>query len=279
MRRQPVLTNKKSIWLSGPYLVWIAGFIVLPLLVILYYGFTTAEGTITLDNIIGAITDTTNLKATLITVLLAGGATLLCLLLAYPLAMFLSKLNMKSKTSLIFLFILPMWMNFMLQMVAINVILEDNGIINGILTSIGLEKMHIANTYTAVLIGMTYDYFPFMLLPIYNTVSKIDGDLVNASYDLGAGRVKTFFKVIFPLSLPGVVSGITMVFIPAISDFAISEMLGGGMTLLIGNVVEMSFTKGLYHSGSGLALILMAFVLLSSVLSGNKGDEGGALIP
>ena len=274
-----MLTNKKSIWLSGPYLVWIAGFIVLPLLVILYYGFTTTEGTITLDNIIGAITDTTNLKATLITVLLAGGATLLCLLLAYPLAMFLSKLNMKSKTSLIFLFILPMWMNFMLQMVAINVILEDNGIINGILTSIGLEKMHIANTYTAVLIGMTYDYFPFMLLPIYNTVSKIDGDLVNASYDLGAGRVKTFFKVIFPLSLPGVVSGITMVFIPAISDFAISEMLGGGMTLLIGNVVEMSFTKGLYHSGSGLALILMAFVLLSSVLSGNKGDEGGALIP
>ena len=146
MRRQPVLTNKKSIWLSGPYLVWIAGFIVLPLLVILYYGFTTTEGTITLDNIIGAITDTTNLKATLITVLLAGGATLLCLLLAYPLAMFLSKLNMKSKTSLIFLFILPMWMNFMLQMVAINVILEDNGIINGILASIGLEKMHIANT-------------------------------------------------------------------------------------------------------------------------------------
>lgn len=273
------MTNKKSIWLSGPYLVWIAGFIVLPLLVILYYGFTTTEGTITLGNIIGAITDTTNLKATLITVLLAGGATALCLLLAYPLAMFLTKLNMKSKSSLIFLFILPMWMNFMLQMVAINVILEDNGIINGILTAVGLEKIHIANTYTAVLIGMTYDYFPFMLLPIYNTVSKIDGDLVNASYDLGAGRVRTFLKVILPLSLPGVISGITMVFIPAISDFAISEMLGGGMTLLIGNVVEMSFTKGLYHSGSGLALILMAFVLLSSLLSGNKGDEGGALIP
>ena len=274
-----MLTNKKSIWLSGPYLVWIAGFIVLPLLVILYYGFTTTEGTITLGNIIGAITDTTNLKATLITVLLAGGATALCLLLAYPLAMFLTKLNMKSKSSLIFLFILPMWMNFMLQMVAINVILEDNGIINGILTAVGLEKIHIANTYTAVLIGMTYDYFPFMLLPIYNTVSKIDGDLVNASYDLGAGRVRTFLKVILPLSLPGVISGITMVFIPAISDFAISEMLGGGMTLLIGNGVEMSFTKGLYHSGSGLALILMAFVLLSSLLSGNKGDEGGALIP
>ena len=274
-----MLTNKKSIWLSGPYLVWIAGFIVLPLLVILYYGFTTAEGSLTLANIVNTVTDTTNLKATLLTVLLAGGATLICLLLAYPLAMFLSKLNMKSKASLIFLFILPMWMNFMLQMVAINVILEDNGIINGILTSLGLERIHIANTYTAVLIGMTYDYFPFMLLPIYNTVSKIDGDLINASYDLGAGRARTFFKVILPLSLPGVISGITMVFIPAISDFAISEMLGGGMTLLIGNVVEMSFTKGLYHSGSGLALILMAFVMLSSLLTEGKGEEGGALLP
>ena len=274
-----MLTNKKSIWLSGPYLVWIAGFIVLPLLVILYYGFTTAEGSLTLENIVNTVTDTTNLKATLLTVLLAGGATLICLLLAYPLAMFLSKLNMKSKASLIFLFILPMWMNFMLQMVAINVILEDNGIINGILTSLGLERIHIANTYTAVLIGMTYDYFPFMLLPIYNTVSKIDGDLINASYDLGAGRARTFFKVILPLSLPGVISGITMVFIPAISDFAISEMLGGGMTLLIGNVVEMSFTKGLYHSGSGLALILMAFVMLSSLLTEGKGEEGGALLP
>lgn len=274
-----MLTNKKSIWLSGPYLVWIAGFIILPILVIVYYGFTTKDGAITLENIINTVTDTTNLKAALLTVLLAGGATLICLLLAYPLAMFLSKLNMKSKTSLIFLFILPMWMNFMLQMVAINVILEDNGIINTFLASIGAEKIHIANTYTAVLIGMTYDYFPFMLLPIYNTVSKIDPDVVNASYDLGAGHVKTFFKVVFPLSLPGVVSGITMVFIPAISDFAISEMLGGGMTLLIGNVVEMNFTKGQYHSGSGLALILMAFVLLSSILTGNKGDEGGALIP
>lgn len=273
------MTNKKSIWLSGPYLIWIVGFIILPLFVVLYYGFTTAEGAFTFGNIVDAVTDTTNLKAMLITVLLAAGATLICLLLAYPLAMFLSKLKLKSKSFLIFLFILPMWMNFMLQMVAINVILEDNGIINGVLTSLGFEKVHIANTYTAILIGMVYDYFPFMLLPIYNTVSKIDPDLVNASYDLGAGYFRTIFKVILPLSLPGVVSGITMVFIPAISDFAISEMLGGGMTLLIGNVVEMSFTKGLYHSGSGLALILMAFVLLSSLLSRQNGEEGGTLIP
>ena len=273
------MTNKKSLWLSGPYLVWIAGFIILPLLVIAYYAFTKEGGGITLSNIIGAVKDPINLKATLYTVLLAGGATAICLLLAYPLAMFLTKLNMKNKASLIFLFILPMWMNFMLQMVAINVILEDEGIINGLFTAIGFEKMHIANTYTAVLIGMTYDYFPFMLLPIYNTVSKIDGDLINASYDLGAGKVKTFFKVLLPLSLPGIVSGITMVFIPAISDFAISDMLGGGNTLLIGNVVEMSFGRGLYHSGSGLALILMAFVLLSSLLTEGKSDEGGAFLP
>ena len=151
------MTNKKSIWLSGPYLVWIAGFIVLPLLVILYYGFTTAEGSLTLENIVNTVTDTTNLKATLLTVLLAGGATVICLLLAYPLAMFLSKLNMKSKASLIFLFILPMWMNFMLQMVAINVILEDNGIINGITegTSLGATcKCVLADAIAKSLVGI-----------------------------------------------------------------------------------------------------------------------------
>ena len=274
-----MLTNKKSIWLSGPYLFWIAGFIVLPLMTILYYGFTNENKSFTFDNITSAVTDPVNIKAFFTTMLLALLATVICLSLAYPLAVCLSKLKMRRKNFLIFLFILPMWMNFMLQMVAINVLLEDNGIFNTFLSFIGLPKVHVANTFGAILIGMVYDYFPFMLLPIYNTVSRIDRDLINASKDLGAGSLRTFFKISLPLSLPGIISGITMVFIPAISDFAIAEMLGGNTVLLIGNVIEMNFTKGNYYAGSGLALILMLFVFVSSLVTGNDSEaEGGAVI-
>lgn len=275
-----MLMNKKNLWLSGPYLVWIVGFILLPLVTIFYYGFTTAQGGFTFANIINAVTDSANLKAIGLTVLLAALATAICLLLGYPLALCLSRIGLKWQKAVIFLFILPMWMNFMLQMVAINVILEDNGIINTILTALGLEKVHIANTFGAILIGMVYDYFPFMLLPLYNTVSRLDGDLINASKDLGAGPLRTFFKITFPLSLPGLVSGATMVFIPAISDFAIAEMLGGGKIMLVGNIVEMSFTKGQYYQGSGLAILLMAFVIISSLITGEDGEnEGGAMLP
>jgi spermidine/putrescine transport system permease protein len=280
MRRSRALTNKKNIWLSGPYLLWIIGFILLPLVTIFYYGFTSADGAVTLDNIVGAVTDPNNIKVFGKTMLVSVLATVICLLLSYPLALCLSKLDMKKSSVLIFLFILPMWMNFMLQMVAINLILEDNGIINALLSSLGFEKIHIANTFTAILIGMVYDYFPFMLLPVYNTVSRIDKDLLNASRDLGAGSVRTFFRITLPLSLPGIRSGVTMVFVPAISDFAIAEMLGGGNIWLIGNVIENNFVKGQYHSGSGLALILMVFVVGTSLLMGGDSEsEGGAMLP
>lgn len=273
------MTSKKNIWLSGPYLIWIAGFIIIPILTIVYYAFTDETKKFTSGNIIGAVTDTANLKALGLTFLLATLATIICLLLAYPLAICLTKSNFKNKNLLIYLFILPIFMNFMLQMVAINVILEDNGIINSLLGALGLPKFHIANTFGAILIGMSYDYFPFMLLPIYNTVSRIDTDYINASKDLGANSIRTFLKVTLPLSLPGVISGITMVFVPAISDFAIAEMLGGGKIMLIGNVVEMSFTKGHYYQGSGLALLLMIFVLVSSLIPTDDSDtEGGAII-
>ncbi len=272
------MTDKKSSILTGPYLIWTLGFIVIPLFTIFYYAFTSSEKNFTFENIVNAITDTSNLKALFSTLILAFLATAICLLLAYPLGICLSKLKIKQKGFLIFLFILPMWMNFMLQMVAINVILEDNGIINSILSWLGLEKIHISNTYWAILIGMVYDYFPFMLLPIYNTISRLDNDLINASKDLGANSIKTFFKVTLPLTLPGVISGITMVFVPAVSDFAIAEMLGGGKILLIGNVIEMSFTKGHFNQGSGLALLLMVFVLVTSFFSGNDEAEGGALV-
>ncbi len=274
------MIGKKNLWLSGPYLIWITGFILLPIFTIICFAFSDASKKFTFDNIISAVTDTNNLKALGLTLLLATLATLIDLALAYPLALCLTKLKFKQKNLIIYLFILPIFMNFMLQMVSINVILSDNGIINSLLQFLGLPKLQIANSFFAILIGMCYDYFPFMLLPIFNTVSRIDTDYLNASKDLGANSFKTFLRVTLPLSLPGIVSGITMVFVPAISDFAIAEMLGGGKTMLIGNVIEQSFTKGLYYQGSGLAVILMIFVLLSSLVPTDDGDdsEGGAIV-
>lgn len=273
------MTSKKNIWLTGPYIIWIIGFIALPILTIFYYAFTTPEKRFTLNNIINAVTDTANLKALGLTFLLAASATLICLLLAYPLAICLTKLKLKRKNFFVYLFVLPVFMNFMLQMIAVNVIIENNGIINSFLSVLGLPTLKIASTFAAILIGTVYIYFPFMLLPIYNTVSRIDKDYLNASKDLGANGFKTFFKVMLPLTMPGVVSGATMVFVPAISDFAIAEMLGGGKIMLVGNIVEMSFTKGHYYQGSGLALLLMVFVLISSLIPADDSKaEGGAFI-
>lgn len=272
------MTSKKNVWVSGPYIIWISGFIVLPILTIIFYAFTDAQRNFTFDNIVNAVTDSANIKALGLTLLLAFSATIICLLLAFPLALCLTNLKIKHKDMVIYLFILPIFMNFMLQMVAINVIIEDNGVINALLSALGLPRFSIANTFTAILIGMVYDYFPFMLLPIYNTISRIDGDYINASKDLGANNTQTFMKIIVPLSVPGIVSGVTMVFVPAISDFAIAEMLGGGKIMLIGNVVEMSFTKGHYYQGSGLAFLLMIFVFISSLIPVDDSGEGGAII-
>lgn len=267
-------------WLASPYIIWMIGFIILPLITIFIYGFTAKDGgTFTLENIINAAKDEVNLKALGLSLLISFISTVICFLLAYPLAMCLNNLKMKRKTFVVFLFILPMWLNFTLQMTAINAILEQEGILNLILTKFGMNPLHIANTPYAIVIGMIIDYFPFMLLPIYNVISRIDHRLIEASRDLGANNIKTFFKIIFPLSLPGVISGITMVFVPAISDFAIAEILGGGRLLLVGNIIEQDFKLGKYNSGSGLALILMAFVLVTMALTSGKSDkEGGSML-
>ena len=266
-------------WLASPYIIWMVGFIVLPLITIFIYGFTAVDGGFTFENIINAAKDKVNMKALGLSLIISAISTVICFLLAYPLAMCLNNLKMKRKTFVAFLFILPMWLNFTLQMTAINALLEQEGIINLVLTKLGIEPLQIANTPTAIVIGMVIDYFPFMLLPIYNVISRIDHRLIEASKDLGANSVKTFFKIIFPLSLPGVISGITMVFIPAISDFAIAEILGGGRLLLIGNIIEQDFKLGRYNGGSGLALILMAFVLITMAVTSAKSDkEGGHML-
>ena len=266
-------------WLASPYVLWMVGFIVLPLITIFICGFTSIDGGFTFENIINAAKNKVNMKALGLSLVISAISTGICFLLAYPLAMCLNNLKMKRKTFVAFLFILPMWLNFTLQMTAINALLEQEGIINLLLTKLGMEPLQIANTPTAIVIGMVIDYFPFMLLPIYNVISRIDHRLIEASKDLGANSVKTFFKIIFPLSLPGVISGITMVFIPAISDFAIAEILGGGRLLLIGNIIEQDFKLGRYNAGSGLALILMAFVLITMAVTSAKSDnEGGHML-
>lgn len=266
-------------WLASPYIIWMVGFIVLPLITIFIYGFTAKDGGFTISNIVNAAKDEVNQKALWLSLGISLISTVICFVIAYPLAMCLNNLKMKRKTFVAFLFILPMWLNFTLQMTAINALLEQEGIINLVLTKFGMDPLQIANTPTAIVIGMVIDYFPFMLLPIYNVISRIDYRLIEASKDLGAGNIKTFFKIIFPLSLPGVISGVTMVFIPAISDFAIAEILGGGRLLLIGNIIEQDFKLGRYNAGSGLALILMAFVLITMAITSSKSDnEGGHML-
>lgn len=264
--------NRK--WLSGPYLIWAAGFIILPLFLILYYGFTSEGGGFTLANI-SAIADPIHLTALWRSLYIAFFSTLICLFLAYPLAYILSKAPAKKSGILIMLFILPMWINFLLRTLALQMIVSNTGLLSSVLEFFGLKPLRIMNTTTAILIGMVYDYLPFMILPIYNALCKIDRDLIDAAYDLGASKATTFRKILLPLSLPGVLSGIIMVFIPGISEFVIADILGGSKVLLIGNVIEQEFSlSSNWHLGSGLSLVLMIFIFISMAVM-NKYDKSG----
>jgi len=205
-------------------------------------------------------------------------ATVICLVLAYPLAMILSRLGVNQNSFIVLIFILPMWMNFLLRTLAWQTLLEKTGVINSILSFLHLPTLNIINTPYAIVLGMVYNFLPFMVLPIYNAIIKLDKDVINAARDLGANGAQTFTKVIFPLTLPGVISGITMVFIPALTTFVISNLLGGGKILLIGNVIEQEFTQASnWHLGSGLSTVMMLFIIISMILSSifDKDAEGG----
>lgn len=262
---------KKS--LSCPFFLWAAAFIIIPLLFIVYYGLTDKSGAFTLENLM-AIATAEHSKALFLSLGLSLLSTAICLLLAYPLALTLSGSRLGRSGFVIFLFILPMWMNFLLRTLAWVVLLDTNGVLDTILKFFGLHGIKIINTPAAIVFGMVYDFLPFMILPIYNVVSRIDVNVVNAARDLGANSFQTLYKVIFPLSIPGVVSGITMVFVPSLTTFVISTLLGGGKILLIGNVIEQEFMKGTsWHVGSGLSLVLMLFIIISMILS-SKYDNG-----
>ena len=254
---------KRRIWLDGPYLLWMAAFISIPLFMVVYYGLTDKTGAFTWNNILEMGTPE-RLKALVLSLILSLIATAVCLVMAYPLALILTNLKVGATGLIIAIFIIPMWMNSLLRIIAWQTLLERNGVINQLLSLLHLPKWYIINTPYAIALGMIYDFLPFMLLPIYNSLEKIDPNVVNAAYDLGANRFQTFWKVIFPLTMPGVISGITMVFVPALTTFVISDLLGGSKVLLIGNVIEQQFTQvGNWNVGSGLSLVLMIFILIS----------------
>ena len=259
-------------------LLWMIGFTIIPLALIVFYGLTDKEGAFTLENIL-AIATPEHRKALWLSLGLSLVSTVFCLVLAYPLAMILRKRNIGKGSFVVFIFILPMWMNFLLRTLAWQTLLEKNGVINGILSFLHLPAQSLINTPGAIILGMVYNFLPFMVLPIYNVLCKIDDNTINAAQDLGANFFQTLIRIWFPLSVPGIISGITMVFVPALTTFVISNLLGGSKILLIGNVIEQEFTRGSnWNLGSGLSLVLMIFILISMALIAkyDKNGEGTA---
>ena len=273
------MSKLKRQLLAGPYMVWIIGFIALPLAMILYYAFFNENGSFTLEYLSNIFTPV-NISAMTLSLELGVAATLVCLFLAYPLAMILNNLQIKNQSLVVFMFMLPMWMNFLLRILAWKLLLNKNGVLNTLLLSMGLDRIMILNTPAAVVFGMVYEYLPFMILPIYNSMARIKKDYIEAAHDLGANDLIIFFKIILPLTLSGIISGIVMVFVPALTSFAVSELLGGGKVLLIGNVIEESFMQGMqWNAGSSLSLVLMIFVMVSMTIMNifDKDGEGTAV--
>ena len=271
-----MINRLRTSFLATPYAVWILICTILPLFYILGYAITTSEGSFTLSNLT-AIADPVHLSSLWLSIKVAFVTTVICLILAYPVALILHNLKISNKGFVVFLFILPMWMNFMLRILAWQIILSNNGILNSILSAIGLPTVHILYTKAAVTLGMVYDFLPYMILPIYNALSKINDSVIEAAADLGANWWTTFTKITVPLSRDGILSGIIMVFVPALSSFVVSNLLGGGKVLLIGNVIEQEFTLARnWNLGSGLSII---FVLVSmSIMNRLDDSENGGMI-
>ena len=279
----------KKTTLAIPYVGWMAIFVIVPLVLVVGYAVVDRTGALTLDNF---QVMTQYWSAFVTSFQLAILATLICLLIGYPVAYWLAREGPGVKRIAMIAIMLPMWMNFLLRTYAWMSILENTGIINTILKNIGfftlyngifgteLTHLPLINTPGAVVLGMVYNYLPFMILPIHTVIEKIDPKVIEAAEDLGAPPAMVFRKIIFPLSLPGVLSGITMVFIPAVSTFAISKLLGGGMTLLLGDLIEMQFYGSAYNPylGSAISLVMMVIVLIAMAVMNHFGEgEGEAM--
>ena len=259
------------------YVVWMTIFVLVPMALIFFFAFTDKKWHFTLDNIIN-VSQYSNIF--LRSIGLGLLSTVVCLLLGYPLAYVISKLPIQRQGIAVMLIMLPMWMNFLLRTYAWMTILENNGLLNKFLGLFGIAPISIINTSGAVVLGMVYNFLPYMVLPIYSAISKIDKRVIEAAQDLGAGRREVFFKVLMPLSIPGVISGITMVFVPAVSTFIISKMLGGGSDLLIGDLIEMQFLGSTYnpHLGSAISFILMILIFISIGIMNQFDDSDDEMV-
>lgn len=281
-RRAGMKTNRLSRF-AIPYVIWMALFVVAPIIMVVIYAFSSASGGFTLDNFakMGTYTVvfTRSFKLALI-------ATAICVLIGYPVSYKMSKEGPRFQRLAMVLIMLPMWMNFLLRTYSWMAILENNGLLNQLFRKIGLIALYnnifgtdisffrMINTQGAVVLGMVYNYLPFMILPIYSVIVKLDHSLIEAARDLGANSVQVFRRVILPLSLPGVLSGITMVFVPSVSTFAISKMLGGGTEMLLGDLIEQQYTGGAYNPylGAAISLVMMVIVVICMVVMNRFGE-------
>lgn len=296
------MKTKYSSLFSLPYLIWSLIFIIVPMGLVVVFAFTTEGGQFTLDYV-SQVGEYTNVLVR--SVWLAAIATIICLLIGYPLAFIMSRMPGFQQRTMLMLIMLPMWMNFLLRTYSWMSLLEDNGIINqflgaihafdlingvngllnssfGLSLSTDIEYFHMINTQGAIVVGMVCNFLPFMIMPIFSVIDKIDHRVIEAAQDLGADNAMVFRKIIFPLSLPGVLSGVTMVFIPSVSTFALSRLLGGGKTLLLGDLIEMQFLGNTYnpHLGSAIALVMMIIVLVCMAVMNRfgEGEEGVAIL-
>ncbi len=263
-----------------PYILWSVLFIIAPLIMVFYYAFTDTTGAFSFSSIkaIPAYTSTV-----LLSVIYGVIASAICLLIGYPFAYLLTKTKLSTQSMMVLLVMLPMWMNFLIRTYSWMTILGDSGIVNTALGAIGLGSAKLINTGGAVVLGMVYNFLPYMILPIYSVISKMDNSLIEAAQDLGSTKAQIFRKVIMPLSLPGVISGITMVFVPCVSTFYITQKLGGGQVVLIGDIIETQFqTANNYHLGASLSLVLMVLIILClgimNFIGADEESEGGVII-
>jgi len=262
-----------------PYIIWMVIFTIIPMILVTYFAFTDSSGAFTFTN----ISEVSDYVAVIFrSIWLAFVATVICLVIAYPLAYIISRADEKRQNTYLLLVMLPMWMNFLLRTYAWMTLLENTGIINKLLAMVGLGPFFMINTQGAVVLGMVYNYLPFMILPLYSIMAKIDNRLVEAAQDLGAPFSKVFSQVIWPLSIPGVMSGITMVFVPAVSTFIISRMLGGGSNMMIGDLIELQFLGNAYNPNLGAAISLGMMILILLCMSMlnqlNEEDKEGMII-
>lgn len=256
---------------ASPYLVWSAIFIIAPLLFVLYFAFTDSEGAFTFDNIASLSSYSETFAMSLSFSLIA---TTVCLLIGYPLAYCMSRMSEKSRNILVVLLMLPMWISLLIRTYSLMTLLDNGGLISSFFENIGLPRLEFIGTDAAVILGMIYDFLPYMVLPIYTSLVKIDKRYIEASADLGGNSFTTLRRVIFPLTRPGIISGVTMVFVPSISTFYISQKLGGGSFDLIGDTIERQFQNQVtYHTGAAISLVMMILILISLAIMNKFTDD------